>query len=353
MRECLRKLFWNNGGFASNVHGGEATEFKSESQTVVEAEPVKIDLSDEIEENIDLWEELVVVKFISRGLFIVIFAEVEEKEKVLLHGNWFVDNHPSYMQLWFPNFDLVPLAPYDNPIWIHLYNLSIEYWGESSLDRFGRTLGSLLEIDEGLVENDSYLYARIKIIAVIRVPSKICFKSIGRIWTQQIEVEYTKCFCSQCGSRDHVRKECIIFVRPTRRWVPKTMREEMVEKVVTPPRKETIVTSVALVIKELVVAKEGEDGRDISKKDGFSPINMDIERGEASRKSQEAQTGLSDMKVDYDMRTEEDFDNEDELDIIDLRSISQSNNALLRRSKGNPLEANEDSYLECQGPLGY
>ncbi|GLJ42725.1 hypothetical protein SUGI_0885840 [Cryptomeria japonica] len=99
------------------------------------------------------WHANMVIKFIPKDYFIIIFAIEEEKGKVLQSGNWFIDNHPIYMQPWFPNFDQVPLAFYESPIWIGLYNLSIEYWGESSLEKIGRMLGTLLEIDEKIVEN--------------------------------------------------------------------------------------------------------------------------------------------------------------------------------------------------------
>ncbi|GLJ54520.1 hypothetical protein SUGI_1170880 [Cryptomeria japonica] len=169
--------------YKSNASGGEDSYLRTFAHSESEVDLVVIDLSEDKEEGIDLWEKLavicrivglkferrrikssidenkkskVVVKFIPKGFFIVIFAEVEE-ERILLHESWFVDNHPLYMQSWFPNFDMVPLAPYDRIIWIRLYNLPIEYWDESSLERIGTLLGTLLEIDEELVENDSYL----------------------------------------------------------------------------------------------------------------------------------------------------------------------------------------------------
>ncbi|GLJ53309.1 hypothetical protein SUGI_1136400 [Cryptomeria japonica] len=129
------------------------------------------------------WKSKVVVKFIPKGFFIVIFAEEDEKERILHHGNWFLDGHPLYLQPWFPNFDLVPLVVYDRPIWICLY------WGESNLEKIGRTLGTLLEIDENIVENDSYLYARLITEAVKEIRSHIYIKSMNRIWSRLLEVE--------------------------------------------------------------------------------------------------------------------------------------------------------------------
>ncbi|GLJ21567.1 hypothetical protein SUGI_0400030 [Cryptomeria japonica] len=208
MREEWRNQLCDNGGLVG------ADQFKPSKIQVRLVEDmsdlVEIDLSDEIIEDLDLWEKLAVIckvvgpkmerkikswidehwhskmvaKFTPKGFFIVIFTEEDEKDKIMQHGNWFLDNHPIYMQPWFPNFDLVTLAYYEKPIWIRLYNLMIEYWGESNLDKIGRTLGTLLEIDENVVEKDSYLYARIKFIAVKKVPAFIHLKSEDIFWSQ-------------------------------------------------------------------------------------------------------------------------------------------------------------------------
>ncbi|GLJ14434.1 hypothetical protein SUGI_0233390 [Cryptomeria japonica] len=161
-----------------------------------------LELSEDVEEDIDLWKKLAiicrfvgrrsgrsiikkwvsekwssqsVIKFIPKGVFVVIFAEEEARKKVLFQQNWFLDGIPLYLQPWQSNFDPVPLGVYNNPIWTRLYNLPIAYWDESCLEKIGRSLGTLLAIDEQIVESDSYIYARLKLAAVKHITTKIWF----------------------------------------------------------------------------------------------------------------------------------------------------------------------------------
>ncbi|GLJ11368.1 hypothetical protein SUGI_0154140 [Cryptomeria japonica] len=120
-----------------------------------EADP-EIDISSETEEDRALWEERavickivepkklracikdwiakqwgmgLVVKFLPRGFFVVVFAKGSERNRVLHQENWFVEDNPLYIQPWQSNFDPLPLVVYDSPLWIELCNLPIEYWG--------------------------------------------------------------------------------------------------------------------------------------------------------------------------------------------------------------------------------
>ncbi|GLJ45302.1 hypothetical protein SUGI_0953500 [Cryptomeria japonica] len=106
---------------------------------------------------------------------------------------------------------------YDKLVWIRLYNLPIEYWGDISLEKIGHSLGTLLEIDEGIVEKDLYIYTRLKIVAVKEVPSHITLISSEGKWIQQVEVEKEITVYNQCGSKFHFERECRLFVRRAKR----------------------------------------------------------------------------------------------------------------------------------------
>ncbi|GLJ55346.1 hypothetical protein SUGI_1187560 [Cryptomeria japonica] len=108
------------------------------------------------------------------------------RNKILNQQNWLYGSVHLYLQSWHSNFYLIPLAVYKEPIWIRLYNLLMEYWGDSSLECIGISLGTLLAVDEEIIENDSYLYARIKIVAVKKVPSSIYLK-VGRSKEKGVE----------------------------------------------------------------------------------------------------------------------------------------------------------------------
>ncbi|GLJ23370.1 hypothetical protein SUGI_0442190 [Cryptomeria japonica] len=231
-----------------HINGGENTRRSSKFQETkregCEEEAFEIDLSSEAEEERGLWTKhtlisrvvgprmtratirdwiskhwglRLIVKFIPRSFFVVVFEDGRERNKYLCKNNWFIEEHPLYLQPWFPNFNPLPLAVYDKPVWIRMYNLPMEYWGENCLEKIGRSLGTLLEIDKELLEKDSYIYARLKLAAVKEIPPQISLVSSVGVWMQQMEIEKDIIPCSRCGSKMHREGECSMYVRKARR----------------------------------------------------------------------------------------------------------------------------------------
>ncbi|GLJ27307.1 hypothetical protein SUGI_0535980 [Cryptomeria japonica] len=141
------------------------------------------------------------------------FAEAEERDRILCSQNWFFDSHPFYLQPWYPNFDPTQLAIYDKPLWVHLYNLPSEYWSNPCLECIGRTLGTLLEIDEAIIDADLYIYARIKIAVVKEISPSISIITNEGSWYQQVEIEKDITSCARCGSRRQPIGRCRMFIR--------------------------------------------------------------------------------------------------------------------------------------------
>ncbi|GLJ33354.1 hypothetical protein SUGI_0670980 [Cryptomeria japonica] len=181
----------------------------------------------------DNWSQEVVLKFIPKGFFIVTFRDEMVRNKILNQQNWVYDSAHLYLQLWQPNFDLVPLVVYKEPIWIWLYNLSMEYWGDSSLEHIGRSLGTLLEVDEEIIENDSYLFDRIKIVAVKKFPSILYLKTGGSRWRQHVEVELPSPGGECSGFKDHIAKASNGLVKPVKKWIQKVGVRNSVTKTVS------------------------------------------------------------------------------------------------------------------------
>ncbi|GLJ42931.1 hypothetical protein SUGI_0890660 [Cryptomeria japonica] len=159
------------------------------------------------------WGKHIVIKFIPKGFFVAIFIEESERNHILEKENWFMGHLPLYIQPWTPKFDCNPLAMYEEPVWIRLFNLPIEYYSDLSLEKIGRTLGTLLEIDEEIIDNDLYTYARMKITVVKTIPRSITILSSDGEWDQQVEVEKDIRACSKCGCKFHLSERCRMFVR--------------------------------------------------------------------------------------------------------------------------------------------
>ncbi|GLJ47619.1 hypothetical protein SUGI_1005820 [Cryptomeria japonica] len=147
-----------------------------------------------------------------KGFFVAIFAEKEIRNQILNSKNWFLDNLPLYIQPWTPNFNPTRLAVYETLVWIRLFNLQIEYWGDQCLEKIGRTLGTLLEIDEGIVESDLYIYARMKIEVVEQIPPQTNLRTANGVWNQGIKIEKELSVCQRCGRKTHQAKRCRMFV---------------------------------------------------------------------------------------------------------------------------------------------
>ncbi|GLJ15277.1 hypothetical protein SUGI_0249990 [Cryptomeria japonica] len=163
----------------------------------------------------EMWGEWIVIKFISKGFFVVLCENHSERDHILNQENWFVDKNAVYLQPWTPNFNPIPMVVYSCPKWVSLYNLSIEYWGEVFLEKIDRMLGTVLEIDID-DEDDLCKYARLRVAIVRRIPEYITLHSSNGAWRQQMEVEKEIQNCPRCGSKFHGVEECRMFIRKAR-----------------------------------------------------------------------------------------------------------------------------------------
>ncbi|GLJ30026.1 hypothetical protein SUGI_0593620 [Cryptomeria japonica] len=60
----------------------------------------------------------IVINFIPKGFFVAVFTEEYERNHILEKENWYLGKHPLYIQPWTPKFDPIPLAVYEEPVWI-------------------------------------------------------------------------------------------------------------------------------------------------------------------------------------------------------------------------------------------
>ncbi|GLJ29485.1 hypothetical protein SUGI_0581170 [Cryptomeria japonica] len=174
-----------------------------------------IDLTKEVEIDIELMRnQAIICRIVGK-------RRTRDRNKVLQGGVWMVEDCPLYIQLWTMNLNPVNCSPYDTPIWIRLYNLPIKFWNEECLDKIGRSLSTLMEVDEDISDGDLYIFARMKIAVVRKVPRKICLYVNGCPWSHDIEVEKNKMFCLKCRPRDHCKLDCKTEVCNNTRWTPK------------------------------------------------------------------------------------------------------------------------------------
>lgn len=342
------------GGYGRGFRGNMDSNIPPRAETNSIESIMNIDLPVEIEEDIALWREMaiigrfigaritrmqtrdwirenwsqdVVLKFIPKGFFIAVFREETVRNKILNQQNWVFGVAHLYLQPWQPNFDPVSLAMYKEPIWIRLYNLPMEYWGDSSLECIGRSLGTLLVVDEEIIENDSYLYARIKIVAVKKVPSFIYLKADERSWKQQVEVEHPSPCRDRSVFKDQVAEDCSSFGKSAKKWIQKEGDRKSVTKTVSPEQEIQQKPASPRLSKCVGTSRE------------CSGTNRSMEKGVKNnpqlKESPPQKKGCSDTEIEYDRDSDEDFMQANVLDNLDQRCISQSANILLGKAKGN------------------
>ncbi|GLJ31252.1 hypothetical protein SUGI_0626790 [Cryptomeria japonica] len=209
----ILEVDWNNHGFPCNEQAKSEGTIDNIRGNLNHRHYLEKDASScSIE--IDLTKNIKNEKLIfERHVIIAKIIGPKLSRKDILAWVEFLDDHPLYIQPRSLNFDPTSLAVYDKPIWIRLYNLPIEYWSEACLETIGRSLGTLLEIDEAIIEGNLYTYARLKIAAVKTIPSSVMLLTADGEWKQHIEVEKEICASLRCGSKIHSADKCRLFVR--------------------------------------------------------------------------------------------------------------------------------------------
>ncbi|GLJ08429.1 hypothetical protein SUGI_0088580 [Cryptomeria japonica] len=252
------------------------------------AEEIRIDFSKELKEDVVFWEEYAVIAKI-------IGLNWPRKEI----RNWVECNWGK--------------------------RISEELW-----EKIGRTLGTLLETNFDDVE-DICKCARMRIAAVKKIPERITLVSEHGEWSQKVEIDKEISRCPRCGSKFHGEKDCMMFIRKAN----KTHEKARIERETSQKDNEcdseirkNILESAAMEDSEN--KKKEINGGTIKGNINGSSINTEEDYRDSTIKVK----GLSDSEFEYERGSDDEPYLIDELENIDPRSISQSTNVLLGKTKG-------------------
>ncbi|GLJ26672.1 hypothetical protein SUGI_0519060 [Cryptomeria japonica] len=227
---------------------------------------------------------------------------------------------------------------YDKPLWIQLYNLPLEYWSNPCLERIGQTLGTLLEIDEAIIDADLYTYARIKNVAIKEIPASISIVTKEGRCAQHVDIEKDITPCTRCGSRNHSIERCGMFIKKAFKKPPNKSSKVGNQK----PSGNTEMLllngpksfNINLYPKDS--SQENSSPSDVSI---FNNIPSHVPSGHVSPPLAPNQDDTMEDRLSMEGSESswpvDETKNLDDLDILDPRCISQSANALLGRTKGS------------------
>lgn len=97
----------------------------------------------------------------SKGFFIVVFANIEEKDRMFEGGPYFYAVAGLYMQLWMMNFVPERETFTSILIWVRLYSLPLDYWQIESLTAIGNKLRRYVKTSEATRRGKYTSFARI------------------------------------------------------------------------------------------------------------------------------------------------------------------------------------------------
>lgn len=85
---------------------------------------------------------------VSKGFFIVLFSNIEGRDRIFEGGPYFLSSVGLYMQPWKENFTPKQETFTSIPLWIKIYSLPLEYWLPKTLEAIGNSLGDFLKLSE-------------------------------------------------------------------------------------------------------------------------------------------------------------------------------------------------------------
>ena len=105
-------------------------------------------------------EKIVVV---NKGIFLVMFHNLDQMDVILKEGIWFLDKRPLIVKPWEADMNFQKEDVKTMPIRIQLTALDLKYWGEGCMFKLVTVIGKLLKLDQAIINKDRLLYAIIMI----------------------------------------------------------------------------------------------------------------------------------------------------------------------------------------------
>ncbi|XP_009610985.1 uncharacterized protein [Nicotiana tomentosiformis] len=154
-----------------------------------------------------------------RGIFIVRFHSMENKEKVVEEGIRIFDKKPIVVKPWRHVIRLDKQVVDKIPVWIRLMNLDIKYWGQNTLTKIAGMIGNPLKADRTTTQKERLQYARI----LVEVEPNQMYRDMvmfenecGVIIDKEVRYEWKPVFCKSCVNFGHDIRECRMQLRQTK-----------------------------------------------------------------------------------------------------------------------------------------
>lgn len=150
------------------------------------------------------------LKLGAKGFFIVVFSNLEDKERTFKGGPYFMNNVGLFMRHWEDYYNPDQEKMLEAPIWVRLFGLPVEFWDPEILESIGNTIGTFVKVAETTKRGKYTSYARICVYMNIAEPPPefIELEYHDKIWQQPMDYEHIPFRCRRCHEYGHLFKQC-------------------------------------------------------------------------------------------------------------------------------------------------
>jgi hypothetical protein len=150
---------------------------------------------------------------LGHDFFLIRFGLVEDFDKVLRGGPWFIGNHYLSIRSWEPNFKPSVAVCSSVAVWARLPELPIEYYEANVLRHIGNAIGPVLRVDTQTASEARGRYARVCVQVDLDAPLTRAVR-LGNL-LQPVIYEGINTLCFSCGRLGHRKEYCPYLVRET------------------------------------------------------------------------------------------------------------------------------------------
>jgi hypothetical protein len=140
------------------------------------------------------------------GFFLVKLELVDDFDRILKGGPWFISEHFLSLRPWIPDFRPSEVAVNTVAVWVRLPELPVEYYDKKSLLFIGHALEPVLRVDFNTASGARGCFARLCIQLDL---DKLLVKTVqmGRV-RQAVVYEGIGLLCFHCGRIGHKLDRC-------------------------------------------------------------------------------------------------------------------------------------------------
>nr|XP_023917407.1 uncharacterized protein LOC112028949 [Quercus suber]POF04383.1 hypothetical protein CFP56_64544 [Quercus suber] len=148
---------------------------------------------------------------LGEDFFLIKFGLIDDYDKVLKAGPWFIGEHYLTIRAWEPYFKPNATAYSKVAVWARLPLLPIEFYDMGVLKDIGNAIGPVLRINATTASGTRGRYARICVQVDLAKPlvRRVFIGCFG----QEVLYEGVSSLCFACGRLGHRRETCLYLIK--------------------------------------------------------------------------------------------------------------------------------------------